>query len=385
MKNKIFYITVYFLIILSAQAFSEELTLERSSYSGAGYLKFGTMESPVVIFGSDFEYGDFSLGFDVLAIIGDKKPDLIGTVILRDLEYETGTVGIIYDEVRDITYGQGLLVKNYTPWARGPALLSNNSIGLQSYYDGDLFSFDCFGTWSHVYGARFSQDFFPILILGETIIADVDGFKIKEEGGTLKSVDKTTGYGIDIRSQIFEDTNFYVEAAKLEDRGGATALGVIFERDRIFLNTSFSVERRFVDPDFIPGYFGPFYEDVPIDFSLVDADGKRKDGYLVAFDVMVLGLVDLDLMLETYDFGLPAFGGDLRLWSVRDFYLRIFYREPSYRDFRAVDFKDAKTVGGSMTFGLAPNITSGVHFKKAYNPDLGLIEESGYFDVKYLF
>lgn len=385
-KKRIFYIIACFLIVLSSNAFSEEEpSLEKKFYSSAGYLKIGTAESATVSFGGDLNRGDFSFGFDIIAVVSDKKPDKIDSIIIRDLEYETGTVGIIYDEIRDISFGQGLLVRNYTPWARGPALFSNDAVGFQGYYDGDIIDLNAFGTWSHVYGLRFSEDFFPYCILGQTFVTDVDGFEIKEKSGALKNIDKAVGYGLDIRSQLFEDTNFYVEAAKLEDHGGACALGVIFERDRLFLNTTFSVERRFVDPDFIPGYFDAFYEESPVDLSLVKADAGRKDGYLASFDFMVLGIVDLNLMLETYDFGLPALGGDLRLWSVRDFYLRFYYREPSYRDFRVVDFKDAKTVGGSMTFGITPNITSGVHFRKSYNPDQGLVEESGYFDVKYLF
>lgn len=385
MKLKILSITICFLTAIASHACAAEKTFERSTFAGAGYLKIGSAESAVFVIGNDLEYGDFSLSFDIIGIAGEKKPAEIDTIILRDLEYDTGTFGIAYSELKDVTFGQGLLVSNYSPWSRGPSLLSNKGVGLRSYYDGDIYSIDSFGTWSHVYGVRLEQDFFPFFILGETFATDADGFDLKQSSGTTKNIKKMTGYGADLRTEIFEDTNFYVEAAKLEEYGSAYSLGIIFERDRIFLNTLFSVERRFIDPNFIPGYFGPFYESAPIDISLVEADKRGKDGYLVKFDTMVLGFVDFNLILETYDLGRPAFGGDLRLWAIRDLYLRILYREPSYSGFRVEDFENSKIVGGSITYDVTSSVTIGTHYKKSFNPALGEVDESSFGEVKYYF
>ena len=370
---------------MASHAYADGEAFERSTFAGAGYLRLSTAESAVFVIGNDLEYGDFSLSFDILAIAGQKKPAEIDTIILRDLEYDTGTYGIAYTELRDVTFGQGLLVSNYSPWSRGPSLLSNKGGGLRSYYDGDIYSVDSFGTWSHVYGVRLEQDFFPFFILGETYAADVDGFDLKQSSGATKNIRKMTGYGADLRTEVFEDTNFYVEAAKLEEYGSAYSLGIIFERDRVFLNTLFSVERRFIDPNFIPGYFGPFYESVPIDISLVEADKGGRDGYLVKFDTMILGFVDFNLILETCDAGRPAFGGDLTVWFIKDVNLRVLYREPGYSVFRVESFEDAKIVGGSLTYDITSSIALGGHYKKTFNPLLGNVEESSFGEVKYYF
>jgi hypothetical protein len=80
-----------------------------------------------------------------------------------------------YGVLENITWGHGLLVKNYTTRPPSSVILSNENAGLKGYVDLDYSKIIAMGTKTNIYGGRIEERVHPFLNLGQHYISDSDG------------------------------------------------------------------------------------------------------------------------------------------------------------------------------------------------------------------
>lgn len=103
----------------------------------------------------------------------------------------------------------------------------------------------------------------PILrnfAIGGTYLTDVDPDVNRDTD------DNVSIWGFDIEVPIIKadafNTMLYADHAQIQDFGSGQALGLKLDFHALFdyLRAGITFERRFLGPEFIPNYFGPFYE-----------------------------------------------------------------------------------------------------------------------------
>ncbi len=374
-----------FLLTLCAQAasFSEADPPLYGSLS-IGTLKVEVLHTAALIFKEEYEDHNFSLGLDVNLASTDEKIKGFDSVVLRRLEFDTGIQGIMYEPINNLTFASGLLIRDFSTLDRQLILPQNEGMGLYAYYLGDIINFETFGTWSHIYGARVSEDLFG-MTFGQSIVADADGEKVKTRDGISKNMDPRTGYSVDVWAPLFGDFDFYSELAALKDAGSGYSTGFHWGYNVVAMNLSARVEGRFSGKGFAPGYFAPGYEMNPVDISSVEAFGKPRSGYLFGLSGSVLDYFDIGVAYEGYRDSDGAFSIDGWVRITERLLVSAYFKQPSFASYRMTTYVDGTLLGGEIRYELSPSIFIAASAKKGYDAQLGEVRDSGLAEFGYKF
>ncbi len=164
--------------------------------------------------------------------------------------------------------GHGFIVNYYN----NSLLYEDRKVGLEFDYDYGIGGFESMTNnlgRSEIFGGRvyyrplqLATDM-PILknfAVGATYVTDID------PDGYRGTDDKVSIFGFDAELPIIKtklaSLALYADLAKIVDHGKGQAAGVDFHLSGIagLFEIGAQLERRFLDPEFTPAYFGPFYE-----------------------------------------------------------------------------------------------------------------------------
>ncbi len=164
--------------------------------------------------------------------------------------------------------GHGFIVNYYN----NALIYDERKVGLEFDYDFGIGGFETMTNnlgRSEIFGGRvyyrplqLATDM-PILknfAVGATYVTDID------PDGYRGTEDRVSIFGFDVELPIIKTDlatlALYADLAKIVDHGKGQAAGVDFHLSGIagLFEIGAQLERRFLDAEFIPAYFGPFYE-----------------------------------------------------------------------------------------------------------------------------
>ena len=346
-----------------------------------GYIKVGTEEIGNLAWHPDFKIGPWGLGADVNVALGDKKPSGYENVVLRYVEFDDGKKGLRYGVIDNLTWGHGLLMRNYSTRMAGPVLLNNEQMGMKGYFDTGKYVFRFLGTRRNVYGLRLEERVHPLLTLGQTYITDTDGVQL---AGT-NEVQKISGLGVDASVPLPLNFMGYAEYAQLLEHGGGLSVGINWAYDIMVIYTNFLAEYRFLDNNFIPGYFDANYETSPINLSKAAATGNRKNGYLVQYGLKAMDIASLLVSYENYIDSDASLAGEIYGKLPQNVEISGYYKQPKFVQFSSLSFEQGAVAGGSIAYPLNQFTKVVINYKKAYNSNTGKVEESQFYEVRISF
>jgi hypothetical protein len=383
-RNNSFYAALFFIffifsIALSSFSFAEENGLFHNSFS-SGVLKIGGLRASSLFWKGNFDSDDLFLGLDVNLLLSERRPEGFESLVLRRLDWDTGTEGVLYAPIVDLNFGHGLLLQNYSTLDRQNVIFNNEATGLRAYYLAEAFDFEVFGTWSHLYGLRASQDIFG-MTFGQTVVADIDGERVLCSDGSTRQISQKSGYSVDIWAPLFGDFDLYAEGARIEDAGSGYSAGLHWGYDVIAVALSARVEWRYSEMGFAPGYFSWNYETNPIDLSTLEAHGKPRSGYFASLRGFILNVVNLNAAYEGYDDSNGAFYMDAWGRVYDNLSVSAHLKQPSFAEYRCTSLLDGTQVGASIRYDLSPSLFFGARVKRGFDPVLGEPVESTLFEI----
>jgi len=382
------------LLIVNSTVFAQDVTTvvkgdesatQFSSNIGGislGYIRAGTREVGNLAWHPDLKLGPWGLGADVNLPLGEEKPSGYENVVLRYVEYDDSKKGLRYGVIDNLTWGHGMLMKNYSTRVTGPVLLNNEQVALKAYVDMDQYVVRLLGSRSGVYGVRLEERVNPMLTLGQTVITDTDGVAI---AGTTEA-QKVTGIGVDATVPLPLNFEGFAEWAQLSGHGSGFGAGVSWGMDLMVARASMLAQYRLLDSGFVPGYFDSDYETNPINLSSAEATGNIKNGYVAELGVEAFGLARLNAMYEYYnDSDAASVAAELFAKLPQDIEVEGYYQQPRFTNFRSLTLEQGAIMGGSVAYPLNPFSRIVVHYKKVYNPDTAQVEESQYYELRLSF
>ncbi|MCX5726497.1 MAG: hypothetical protein NT030_04885, partial [Candidatus Saganbacteria bacterium] len=273
-----------------------------------GYIDVGTKGTGIVSWTPEIAIGDFSAGADLNLLLGATKPYGAENFVLKKMEYSGGIFSFSYGVLDDITFGQGLLIKKFNSWSRGPLILSNMQTGLTGTFSTDTFGIQGFGAWNDLYGLELSEVLPFEITLGQSVVGDTNGMVIEKLGGGGENkYPSMVGYSVDVRVPAGYGFELYSEAAHLGNYGNGFSMGLLWGFQRILAAATFRIERRIIDHNFVPNYFDSDYEINPVDIDPYSATGKNKNGVLAEIRAQAPGIAFLDIIYEYYEGSDPVF------------------------------------------------------------------------------
>jgi hypothetical protein len=359
---------------LSSVSYAQAVTI--------GYIKVGTREVGNLAWHPDLKIGPWGFGADVNVPLGQDKPSGYENVVLRYAEFDDGKKGLRYGVIDNLTWGHGLLMRNYSSRVTGPILLNNEQMAYKGYLDMDRYVVRALGTRRGVYGFRVEERINPMLTLGQTYLTDSDG--VTPLGTT--EVQKVSAIGIDAAVPLPLNFEGYAEWAQLMGHGSGFSAGVSWGMDIMVASASFLTEYRLLDSRFVPGYFDSDYETNPINLASAEATGNVKNGYFAQMGVNALGLAALNMAYENYnDSDAASVSADLFAKLPLDIEVTGYYKQPQFNNFRSLSLEEGAVMGGSIAYPVNPYTKLVVNYKKVYNPDTKQVEESQYYELRLSF
>jgi len=374
--KKIFY-AVLFVILASNVCWADISTIVSSTGSvksqfasglGIGFYKTGSSEVGVMAWHPDFKFGYFGVGADINITLGDKKPAEIENFVVRYVEYDTGRMGIKYGVLANMTLAYGMLMNNYSTSIKGGSILNSSQTGVRAYFKNDRFGVEALGTKSNVYGARISEKILPMLVIGQSIAGD----------------QVQSGYSLDAGIPLNDWSGFYSEWAHLNNHGSGFSAGFGAGQNFGIFSWNFKAERRLLDSNFVPGYFNEQHDIDPINMASVEASGVKKDGYLAGLSGKFLDLASAAITYENYNGGNPSLIGEVTA-KYTDFFFYGNYSQPNFQDFRSLDFTQGAVIFSKLGYKVNPLTMLIANYKKAYDPALGRVIESNWYEVQLNF
>ncbi|MFC1495913.1 hypothetical protein ACFL52_00675 [Candidatus Margulisiibacteriota bacterium] len=384
MKNILVIICILF---LASWSFSAEAGMfdKVSNTVSAGYVKAGTVEVGSLSWRPDLKLGPLGLGLDVNVPLGNVRPADYESVVFRYAEYDDGQKGLRYGILDRITLGHGLLMKNYATRVALPGLSYNDQMGLKGYYNHNIFGFHAMNTWSHVYAIRLTQRVHPMLILGQSFVTDEDGVQVRQSDGTIRSFAPQGGIAVDATVPFPFGFEGYAEAAQLNNHGKAASVGIDWSTQMLGFVAAFDTGYRFVGGNFVPGYFNEEYEINPTDISSVAAQGIRRDGYFADFKAKLPKVLNLDISYENYNGGNGAIAALAESYLREDIEVSAYYQQPNFVDFNSLTLENGAVMGAKIGYYVNPFTKVITHYRKAYNPATGQVEETQFYEVALSF
>ena len=350
-----------------------------------GYIKVGTAEVTTLAWRPDFKFGPWGLGADVNLALGENKPTNYENVVLRYVEYDDTKKGLRYGVLERITLGHGLIMKNYSTRLGNQVLLTNEQMGFRGYLDLESYVIKGLATRSNIYAVRVEERINPLLTLGQYLVMDTTGRTITLVGGTKKTYPAISAVGIDAIVPLPANFKAYAEAGQLLNYGGGLSAGVSWAYDLMVANASFLAEYRMLDKKFVPGYFGVDYETNPVDLNSAEATGRPKNGYLAQLGMNAFGLASLTALLESYQDSNTSLTADLSAKISEQIGVRGYYKQPNFVDFRSLDLEQGAILGADISMKVNPHTSLILHYKKAFDPSLGQVASSQYYEVALSF
>lgn len=280
--------------------------IEQSAKTGIGivqvegdsYLK-GTI-SP------DFNIAALGVGLDInifmpMGSSSSNEPKDFQNIVLRRLKYDhDDVIGFEWGQLKNVTFGYGLLMDNYDSMAGGTTVFSNDKAGVLGYIKLNSIGVKAMSTASEIRAGRVTYDLPSITLfgapiaIGATYVEDANGIN---DGTVQRPIQK--GMAADIGSAIGgEFFTVFTEYADLTDQGTGLSAGFKGSASGVF---RYRAEYRQLEKGFVPGYFNENYEAQSFNFS-TDAPTKSLSGFLVAagFDAMN-GYIKADAQYENYE------------------------------------------------------------------------------------
>lgn len=348
-----------------------------------GYVKAGSAEVGSLSWRPNLKYGPWGLGIDVNMPLGNARPDGYQSLVFRHAEYDDGQKGLRYGILEGITWGHGLLIRDYSTRVAGPLILNNDQIGIRGYYNWDIYGVSAFNTWSHIYAARMTEKVHPMLTLGQGYIVDADGVSVKQTNGTTRSFPSQAGYEIDASVPLPLGFNGYAEYAQLMNNGQGAALGVDWGVDFMVFAAAFDIGYRTMSSRFTPGFFNSGYEVDPTDLASLGA--SSRNGYYAQLKALMSNYLKMQVLYEAYQGNNTSLIAEAESQPREDVSLYAYYKQPNFVDFTSLTFEQGAVIGAKVGYKVNPYTKLVTHYKKAYNPTLGKVEETQYYEVELSF
>lgn len=378
--SKIILTVLFIVLALSCNSFAFD---DLQNAISLGYLLSGSSEIAALSWKPDFKWGTWALGFDFNLPMGQVKPVDYSNIVFRYAEYNDGQKGLRYGMLDNLTYGRGLIMKNYTSRSNSDIIPTNNQMSTSLYFKTGIFGFYGMGTWSQVYAVRATQQINPMVTLGESYVTDTDGPTVLEPNGVRRKYPPVSGMSVDMSVPLPYNFEGYAEAAQLMGHGNGLTAGIDWASNVMDLSMSFNAGYRSLDKGFAPGYFNEQYESNPIDLVSYEATGKEKNGEIVELYAAYSNLSKLGIIYENYNGSNPSLTGDLKTVLSEKASLALRYSQPNFVDFRSLDLEQGAIIIGALTYKLNANLAMVLNYKKAYDPVAGKVVESQYYEMKF--
>ena len=386
------------LLLIAGQAYAADFTgmgtfkPDSSVFSGTfgngasfGYLKSGTAETAVARYTPDFKLGDLGIGLDInVPIGGADKPTNIDTVVLRYAEYKTPAWGLRYGVLTNVTLGYGLIMNNYTSTVRGSLMQTNLQTGLRGYFNSGMYGLEYLGTWSNLYAVRLTEKLDGGLMFGQTYITDSNGVNFTRTDGTQVTYPAQAAVGIDAGYPLWSGTVF-AEAGHQVNHGSGLSAGYNLDQNLGIGTVNFKAEYRYIDKNFIPGYFNEDYETNPIDFASYEAANTSKNGYRVQLGANVLGQGSALAVLEGYQGSNTSLRAEAIAQLSKDYSAWVQYYQPNFVDARSLDLSQGAVITGKLGYKVNPYTMVIINYKKAYDPVQGKVVETQWYELSLNF
>ncbi|MFA5839054.1 MAG: hypothetical protein WC890_00180 [Candidatus Margulisiibacteriota bacterium] len=387
-KNILGMIVVGLMLSFAAVSFAEAPTFPYTYAFGgmsAGFYKVGSQEVGTLNWHPDIRFGLFSFGFDVnVPFGGNSSPVGYQNFVLRNVEYNDGSKGIRYGVISTMTWGSGLLMKDYTTLNPSVVMLSNDQMGVIGYITLSDTIVKALATKTSLYGVRAEKRVNPLLTVGASFLCDHDGVLIPATG----LMQKVNGLGVDASVPLPLNFNLYAELAQLMHDGigsNGFTTGFSWGQDLLIAKANFLAEYRILDKGFAPSYFNTEYEYNPVNLTSLEATGQAKNGYLVQLNADALGLATLKAVYEQYNQSNGAFNGTLYAKLPQNIEAYGYYTQPTFVDFSSLNFEQGAILGGWLAYPVNQFTKLVINYKKAYNSSTARVEESQYYEVRFNF
>ncbi|OGC06225.1 hypothetical protein A2230_03070 [candidate division WOR-1 bacterium RIFOXYA2_FULL_36_21] len=375
---------VWVLVLVSSSFASSSLTDNTISL---GYIKAGSSEVGAISWQPDFRLGMWGVGLDINIPVGNNKPEGYDTVVFRYAEFNDGMKGLRYGLLDGYTWGHGLLMKNYSSRNAGPIAQNNNQTAFKGYFNAERVGIEFFTTWSHLYGLRLTERAHQMLILGQSYISDADGVSVKNTDGTTTTYPSVSGLAIDASVPLPMNFIGYTETAALMTSGNSaigSTIGINWGFNALAFAALFDVGYRVNGKNFVPGYFNGGYETNPINLISYEASSKEKNGYIAELNLLFSTLLQTDVIYEYYNGSDAVLNGKASA-KYDKYTASAYFEQPKFTDFRSLNLEQGAIIGMTVGYDINDNMTLFAHYKKAYDPNVGQVIESQYYEVKLGF
>jgi hypothetical protein len=350
-----------------------------------GFIKVGTQDVTTLSWHPDLKFGPWGFGGDVNLGLGNNIPAGYETAVIRYVEYDDSKKGLRYGVLDGVTYGHGLIMKNYSTRLSNQVILTNEQMGFKGYLDLDKYVVRGLYTRSNIQAVRVEERINPMLTLGQYYISDTTGRTITQTGGTTRIFPAQAAIGADATVPLPNNLEAYAEAGQLVNHGSGLSAGLSWAYNLMVADASFLAEYRVLDKGFVPGFYSVDYETNPVDLASAEATGQQKNGYLAQIGINALGLAKLDAVYESYQGSNTSLTADLTVKASDQVDVHGYYKQPNFVDFRSIDLNQGAILGADVSYKINPFTRTIVHYKKAYNPATGQVESTQYYEVALSF
>ena len=367
-----------------SQVSSVYTTANFSNGIALNYLTSGGTGSGIATWNPDFGLGALKLGLSINIPLNDPSSRITDNIVLRYAQYDSQNWGFRYGIISNYTLGYGLLVDNYTSAQQG-ILQTNNQSGLRLYYKKDIYGLDMLGTWSRFYAIRISEEILPRLTIGQYYAADSDGVNFTRPDGTTVSYPSQSGFGLDASYSLWAGGSLFAEYAKLNNYGAGFTTG--FNQDlNIFVGqANFRAERRFLEKNFVPGYFNAYYETNPIDIVSYEALSTEKNGYRVSLGASVLERGNFWAVLEGYEGSNTSLKAYASAVLSENYFGQVEFVQSNFVDARSLNLEEGAIITGKLGYKLNQFTNVIANYKQYYDPNQGKVVYQQWYEVSLNF
>jgi len=363
-----------------AQAPSVYSTANFSNGVSLGFLNTGTASTGLASWNPDLGLGAFKLGLGVNIPFDDPSGRIVDNVVVRYAQYDSQQWGFRYGVIDNYTLGYGLLVNNYTSAQTG-LFNSNHQSALRMYYNQGIYGLEAMGTWSKFYAFRISEEVLPRLTLGQYFAGDSDGIDFLRPDGTRVTYPSQSGFGLDAGYSVWSGGVVFAEYAKLNNHGSGISAGFNQDMDILIGKANFRAERRFIDYNFVPGYFNENYETDPIDITSYEATSSGKNGYKIQAGASVFSRGNIWAVLEGYEGSNTVLKGYASAKLTDKYFVEAGYFQQNFIDARSLDLSQGAVITGRLGYQVNPFTTVIANYKQYYDPSAGRVVYSQWYEM----
>jgi len=241
-------------------------------------------------------------------------------------------------------------------------------------------------SWTSLYAVRVTERVHPMIELGQTYVNDPNGVDVKDSAGNTNHFPAQAGYGIDVIFPIWPGVQPYIDYSKLVNYGGGLSAGVNSGVDFMSLGKlMFKAEYRALDKNFVPGYFNDNYETNPINLASAEAlGGSNKNGYLLQADAAVMDIFSAMAAFESYEKSNPTLTARAKV-DYDKYYVQYSFNQSNFVDARSFTLDNGAVLNTDIGYKVNPNTMLIWHYKSAYDPTVGQVVNSSYYEAKIGF